>query len=510
MWKSFALFLRAIGRDEATLAAEDKVILQRIYDEVNRQAEAAGNEGVSALQARCDAIMGTARAATQTAVSAVKAGVLEFAAGLLSGKDTVVEAQRKIMDELPEVISAVKLHETRAAEGQTMEFVVPGPDAELSKRDIVTILGEQRDDTTLYRRAAKAMLAHSKGSGEFMPGIMKELSTRQGLLRVHDEDGPPRVRMIPANAGSVAVQNLLTTLLNLGYDEGIDVTDALVTQLPTSAEEDTLPEVEGEDGVRFVKQGEVYPMMGAQARTVTVKYLKYGAAIAEFRETMLFDRLGTTQSMLSSAGRQLRNKRAAIRIYRICDTTGLDGKYINYPGSSDGATTLYSVTADAFRSNINKVASNGLAAVANITAARLLLRKMKLKDGSFVKPVLRVILVPEALALTAWGLVNSVYDPQLTATYPQTTIPNYFGGKMPNQPNPVVVSDPLIDSLSATSWYCGDPSRQFFEKVVWAPEVVPVIVGSPDSLRDVVRAWKASACTEVAALSNMFFIKSEA
>jgi hypothetical protein len=510
MWKTFALFLRAIGRNEADLAPEDRTILQKIYDETNRQAEAAGAEGLATVQARSDAIMGTARAAAATAVPAVRADLLEFAAGLLSGKDTVVEAQRKIMDKLPDFLKQAKLHETRAAEGQTMEFIVPAPDAELSKRDIISIFGSEREEPALYRRAARAMLKHAQGNSEFMPGIMKELATRQGLLRVHDDDGKPRVRMIPANAGSVAIQNLLTTMLSLGYDEGIDVTDALVTPLPTSAEEDTLPEVEGEDGVRFVKTGEPYPQMGAQGRTVTVKYLKYGAAISEFRETMLFDRIGTTQAMLSSAGRQLRNKRAAIRIYRICDNTGLDGKYVNYPGSSDGATTLYSATADAFRGNINKVTSNGLAAVANITAARLLLRKMKLKDGSFVKPVLRVILVPEALALTAWGLVNSVYDPQLAMAYPQTTIPNYYGGKMPNQPNPVVVSDPLIDSLSATSWYCGDPSRQFFEKVVWAPEVVPVIVGSPDSLRDVVRAWKASACTEVVALSNMFMTKNEA
>jgi len=518
---NFETWLRSLGTDPEKLDEATKKVMRKIFDDLQTaqaQAQApkpaADNDGAQRSFARSSLILGTARAAVATANDKVKAGILEYAAELAGdAKITAEEAQRKIAEKAMELVKASTAATAVADEqrGNILLSAMPAdPDAILSRQEIVSIFSEPRQDRALYKRAAKSVIKHSELGHELsLREITEALREKTGLLRIHDEaGGSPSVRTVTASSANVAIQSVLTYLLTKVYDQQPDITDQLVTIILSNAAEETLPEVETEDGVRFVKEGDLYPMLGGSMISVKTSYKKAGAAISQTRENSIFDRLGRVQVYLTSLTRQLKSKRAQFRLARICDSAALDGRYIARPGNDNGTAAFYTTVADN-RGNLNLVESNALANETDIDNVKARLDAMKLMDGTYVLAALKVLLVPSALQATAWKIVNSIYAPSASG---QFFLPNPYGPGGMLGAAPVVLSHPLVATYggAATTWFAGDPAQQFYEKEIWPVEVVPKMTGGEMALRDIISLWIGSFCIDVVALSNMFFVKNTA
>lgn len=519
MWETFEEFLRAFGIDPEQLKGKEREVMQKMYDTFKRRESEAAAEGHKAEE-RFQAILNTARAACATGTDHVRAELLSYASELASKRESSVdEAQRKIVEKAAELAKTPDTSRTATADEQRAEAALPADsNAVLSRSEIVSAFTDHGHERSVVRRAARSVVEHMEHGDEIdMRGLLEDLRKKdtegnRGLLRLHVEDGgSPAVRAVTASSINVAIQSVLTYLLNKQYSVRPPVSDDLVTTIPSTAAEDTLPEVETEEGVRRVKEGEPYPLMSGTERSVKVGYFKWGAAIAQTRENSVFDRLGRVQVLLTSLARQLRRKRDEFRLARICDSTAIDGRYIARPGDDNGAAAFYSTTADT-RGNVNLVESNGLADETDIDAAIAALDAMQLKDDSFVMPELRVVLVHSTKKATAWKILNSVFAPSAVAATGQPNMPNPYGPGGLLSEMPRVIAHPLVGTYAgaATTWFAGDPAQQFYEKEVWPVEVVPKMAAGEMALRDIVGLWIGSFCADMVALSNMFFVKCTA
>lgn len=512
---TFEEFVRKYaGKDPSEIDDSVRSRLREIYE-----TYVAKRQEPATVIERYNTVLGTARAAVATASETVKAGLLEHAMTLASDNEiTVDEAQRKITEKLKELVKAdAGTRETGVADDQRtdVEYAVPtDPNAVLGRQEIVSALGEERDDRSVYDAAARSLIHHME-HGNPMPSerLFKDLEGRTGQLVIHDEVGSPRRRTVTASSANVAIQTVSTMLLQRTYNELPDRTDALVTTIPGGAAEVTFPEVETEEGVKRLKENEPYPFLGGADREVKSGHVKYGAAVSQSRENSLFDKLGRFMIYITSLSRQLKRHRREFRLARVCDSNSLDGRYIARPGNSEGSSAFYSATED-HRGNANLIASNGLADETDIDAVVQQLEGMQLTDGTNVMPELRVVLVDSSKRATAWKILNAIYAPSIAAASQtlQTLIPNPYGPEGMYQERPVIISDPKVGTYAgaATTWFAGDPKGQFYEIEHWGVEVVPVLTDGSMQLRDIVNAWKGGFCIDLIALSNMFFVKNTA
>jgi len=483
----------------------------------------AGERGENAEQAeaRRKAIFSAARAAGGTARPEARAALLELADELTGKREVKVEdAIRQLGEKAVELVQAGGGEPAPAGEQRAVvtEARVGDRDAVLSRSEILSAFTDRGNDRTAVRAAARSVVAHMQEGDEIdFRSILRDIQERdgqelRGRVRVHVEDGgAPTVRTVTASSANVAIQNVLTYLLNKTYAENPPKTDPLVTVVPSSAAEDTLPEVETENGVRRVKEGEPYPILSGSERDVKTGYFKFGAGVAQTRENSVFDRLGRVSVHLTSLARQLRNKRDAFRLARICDSTSFDGRYIARPGNDAGSAAFYSASEDN-RGNVNLKASNGLSDETDIDNAVQILDGMKLLDGTYVMAELKVLLVDSSKKAGAWKIVNSLFSPSVAYDTGNFMAKNPYGPEGLLSEVPKIISHPLVGTYAGatTTWFAGDPSKQFYEKEVWPVEVVPKVVGGEMALRDIVGLWIGSFCADLVALSNMYFVKSTA
>jgi len=529
----FEQWLRDSGFDADQMEKPVKDQMRVVYNDMKRRIDEAGNppapsaggqgnapqrgENLEQFQARTSTILATAEAATATATPAVRAEVLTYANKLLRGAEPAGEVIEKIGEKVRELAGDDGGGQPVPGEqdpGERELSAVPRDlEGTLSKREIISIFGEEREDRAVYRHAGESVVRHYEhGDDMGLRGLFKDLEGRKGLLRIHDEaGGSPTVRVVSAASANVAIQVVLTTLLNKRYDERPPVTDPMITTIPSSANEETLPEVEAENGVRKVEEGQPYPIMGGTDRSVKTSYHKWGAAVAQTRENSIFDKLGRMSVLLTSLSRQLRSERDKFRLARICDYSTYDGRYIARPGDDAGSAAFYSTTAD-HRGNVNLKETNGLADYTDIDNVVQVLEDMKLLDDTYVMPQLKVLLVDSSKKATAWKIINSLYCPPVGDETANPMQVNPYGPEGMYSNIPMVLSHPLVGTYAGadTTWFAGDPAQQFYEKEVWGVEVAPKMTDGEMALRDIVGLWIGSFCCDVVALSNMFFVKNTA
>jgi hypothetical protein len=510
---TFEQWLKARGLEKGKMDEGTLAIMRDIF-----KNDVEGKDERARLAAkRAQTILGTAQAAAEGANDKIARQLLAYATDLVRDDEVSAEdAPAKITDKVRELMSDEDNLIPAPAPGQqntsgTRELpAITGTGNGLTRSDIVDIFGQERDDRALYRRAGQEISGLVRDGNMDMRGLFKDLEGKTARCRaVTDERGT--VRTVTLGSSNVVIQHVMTALLNMAYKETPDITDELVTVVPSTNRSNILPEVEADDGVRRVKEGEPYPFFGTSERDVTTSHLKWGAALGETRENSIMDDLGRMMVSLVSLSRQLRRNRANFRLARICDSASFDGRYIGRPGNSAGSSAFYSSTED-HRGNVNLKASNGLADYTDIGNVVNILEEMQLKDGTFAMGELKVIMVPSALKATAWKIINSLYCPPTGSDTANPMQVNPYGPEGMYSDMPKVLSHPAIATYTgnATTWFAGDPSRQFFETEIWGPEVMPKVTGGEMAIRDIVNLWIGSFCIDLVALSNMFFVKSTA
>lgn len=516
MDKEFIEFLRKHGINPEEVKA-DEGTRSKMMDIFNtmKETEESSNE----VKSRNALIMGTARAAVASATPAIKAGMLEFACTLVDDdKVSVDDAQRQLTDKVVELVKQEGTRATTTADDQQTErsfTVTRDPNAILNKQDIVSIYSEERSDRSLYEQAARSFIQHQRTNGSLTMGdIAKDLEGRSGSLVVVNESGSKSVRRsITAASQNVMIQAVYTQMLRAEYEGIEDETDRLVTIVPGSPGEGTIPEINISGTWKPIKEGEPYPMIGSTERELKLGHYKFGAGFSQTRESMLFDAPARATRILQGLASQGRNTRKEFRLARVLDSTKFDNRHVPHYGDDNGNNAFYVTTADEL-GNSNLLESNGLVDETDISAVRLKLAEMQYEPNSYVRPQLNVIVVPMLLDDTAWKIINAVYAPSIASADQtvQTLVLNPEGPMRTGRAKPTIITDPIISSLTSdnTTWYAGEPSKQFVEIEYWPLEVVPAKVGGDMEFRDIIAAWKGSFCSYIVSDGNKHFIKCTA
>jgi hypothetical protein len=525
----FKEWLRERNLDPEALDDETRDVLRAIYyreqdtiAELKRdQRNADGDEeteqarrNLEQYQARSQLILGTARAMVATADDKTARTILDFAAGLVDDTEVGVGAVPGKLAERLQKITAEAGDAADPTPARTRDFAAArNPDEVLSKRDIIAAFGEVREDFNVYQQAARSVAQHqASGCGFAGRELLDELDGRTATLIVHEgEDrgaARPRRRAIQASAANVAIQFVLNTALDRIYEEVEDDTSMLTTQVPASPGEGLIPEVNAGSGVARIREGEPYPMVDSTERSLKTSYVKVGGALTQTRENSVMDALGRYTRVMQGIVQEAAQEEAAFRLARVCGSTAWDGRYVAYYDDNNGASDFYSISADTF-GNVNLIESNGLDNETDLDNVFQQFGEMQRANGVYVNPRMRVLLGAHQKRAAYWKILNAVYAPSVTTN---ANIVNPFGPQGMLDAVPTLITHPLVSTYAGeeTTWYAGDPARQFVEVVYWNLEFTPVMTSGEMELRDIVSAWKASWCKDIVADGKMFVVKCTA
>jgi len=175
-------------------------------------------------------------------------------------------------------------------------------------------------------------------------------------------------------------------------------------------------------------------------------------------------------SLLSDLGAGAREVMEWIQIGWIIDYWGSRGTnpQLQSLNLNRAATSLFSSTANTpgpRAPNGTRILNNRLEDPTDLENARARLVSMRNPAGFPVANWLETILVPDAAWQRAWEALKSEKTP---GVFNQQ---NFFGpsGAMPS---PRLISSPMLDLFTTTSWYAGRPGRQIIRKWATRPEVV--------------------------------------
>jgi hypothetical protein len=168
----------------------------------------------------------------------------------------------------------------------------------------------------------------------------------------------------------------------------------------------------------------------------TYSLATFGEIVAITRKTIVNDDLQALTRVPAGLGQAAANLES--------DTVW--GIIINNGNMADGAALF------VLAGHGNLKATNGLAAVANITAARVQMRTQKGPKGTILNLVPKYLIVPAALEGIAFQLINPI---NLAATAATSDVPQFVRSMIP-------IVEPRLDAAAngTTTWYtAADPSQ---------------------------------------------------
>lgn len=303
---------------------------------------------------------------------------------------------------------------------------------------------------------------------------------REGL------DGIEINARVPGDSGQRAVTTgafpLLTSALvvigvNEAYEEIEDPTPELVTDVDDMKRESAFVGVLSADKSDITRKTELdeYTSFSAGEESFHVSHLDQGFQIVLSQALIDEADLPNVVARLTAVGQLAKTYMVEQVLRRITDhdgsaASGAEPYVLHGPTSSAGRALFVTAnTAPLTRlpSSGNRILNNPLADIANLEAARARLSSMTDSRGKRIHIPLerRKLLIPDALMLRAWTLLNSAGTPGVFNEV------NMFGPDGPARPR-TVVSDARLDDLSTSAWYYGDFQRQFVRKFKIRPEVV--------------------------------------
>lgn len=281
---------------------------------------------------------------------------------------------------------------------------------------------------------------------------------------------------VTTNALKVVTSELLAAELLKGYDSVPSIAERLVTTMPISGvREQKIAGFTSIGEPSLVEENHPYPHTGFTDKYVLTKADKYGSMLSLSMEAIMFDQTGDLQRRARMIGERTREHRERIIIEAVC---GARSCY--YPSGVD--TTLYS------GANFNLIGSSGVTGYTSAVALAdwtdldtvRVMRATKIlddrTDGGTPQPIggvntgEQILLVPEALRGTAMTIFDQTMGRVLTnsgnniAEFSRNPMAAYLSD---------VLSSPFVDSATgtATTWFYGNPKRQFVWAEVYGPKV---------------------------------------
>lgn len=357
-------------------------------------------------------------------------------------------------------------------------------------RDVrIPLNPDSTEDLELFR----AFGARSKFA---FRGLLMERANRTG--------GAINTSLFPVVAGDTII-NVINTNSLTADDPNIALASQLVSEMPDKLPVSTIPEGYAQSAWREVHEEEEFPSRTAGESYVTIGRKKFGEMVKVTREAIRDDRTGLIMMLAENVGTTHPKERARYIIEKVLDL----GTDVYKP--SGVATALYSASARDGAPAGNLVTSNGLSSEANIKAARLVLAQMTDKDPGSTDPrrigaQLRLLLVSEASRDVAMKIVGMPLE--------YSVGDSDGGGMVLNAVNPYfglkVMSSYILDENTATTWYCGDPAKQFRLKLSDPYRVERQIASNSDEMfnADLEIKIKVAEEFEVGTIDYRYFLKN--
>jgi len=276
---------------------------------------------------------------------------------------------------------------------------------------------------------------------------------------------PLQEAAVDSTAFSAVFGQILFSRVMNEYSQDIWVCDQLVDTIQTTQLSERAPGFQLQDENAEVNEGMPYPEAGMTDEYVGfVSGKKRGEILSITEEAVFRDNTGFLLRKAGNISHYLRQQKEQ-RILNV--VTGTTNAYrIN--GTN---TALYSATAASAGGHGNLVATNALVDWTDVDAVLALIALQRESDMTTpVVVMVRQVLVPKALFATAMRVLDATGNYYLSRVNAAAGTPDTQYGMQGSNPYAgqyALVSTPLLDALSTSSWYMMDGPRAFVYRQHW-------------------------------------------
>jgi len=276
------------------------------------------------------------------------------------------------------------------------------------------------------------------------------------------------MRTITTSAFPIMTGNLVIAMINKGYNEIPKIGQELVMEIDDPKKVTTIAGMSTTDSKKDeVKEKEDFPEISASEEKVEIRHRKNGRKLTLTAETIQENEIANFILMVNDLTKFVYRRVERLTLERITDHYGSGTSpkepYVYRPNGV--GTALYSATANTpgARAPLGaRIENNQYKDETDLENARMRLSGMKDDNGERIGAPDRsqtIILCPNALVGKISKTLNSQYVPGV-----RNEVSNWGPEGRFHIPVERLLSSPLMDDLSSTAWYYGDPKSQFIRK----------------------------------------------
>jgi len=322
-------------------------------------------------------------------------------------------------------------------------------------------------------------------SWERVPNLGKLFHSLDAVDVVAQEPRCGEERTITASAFPVLCGALTVAGFNKAYAQQPTISQELVTEVNDNKRFSEYISLQSIDiDVDGVREGQDFPLIGAGEETFSIHHKRGGRRFQITSEAIEENDVSNIVRLVNALARLASNHIERQSLRRICDIDG-SGSSPAEPYAlhwNKTGTALYQTsnsTLTQLPSDGNRYENNALVDTTDLDNARGRLAGMKDNNGEriYIPMSECTLLVPDALMATASKLVNSELEPGIANEM------NNWGPAAKTGWRPRLLSSPMLDDLSATTWYLGWFDQQFTRKWKLQLEYATQSGNTPDFVR---------------------------
>jgi len=289
-------------------------------------------------------------------------------------------------------------------------------------------------------------------------------------------------RAIESSAFPVLTGTLTVAGVNAAYQAVPEITSQLVTEMDDNKKITTLVGILSlaeAANVERVPEGKPFPLLGAAEEKFQLHHRRRGARIVVTQELIDENDIAGIVGRVNALGEWAAEQIEKQSLRRVCDidgsgTTPAEPYVLRRNGTGVSLYQTSNATQDRLGASGNRLTNNALVDSTDIENARLRFSAMKNSRGERISVLNSeaVLLVPDALLVNAWKILNSTLEP---GVWNEKNFNGPEGGFRPR-----LLSSPKLDDLSTSAWYLmASPTKQFCRKWKLRPETVVLPGTSP-------------------------------
>jgi len=302
---------------------------------------------------------------------------------------------------------------------------------------------------------------------------------------------------VDSNAFSDIIGVLLAQKITEAYTLVPSIGDSLVSVMQSRRKSERYAGFKATEQPKEVLEGMPYEESELQDKYSTSEANKYGRLLNVTEEAILFDQTGQLLMRASGIGEKARYHRENLIIEGVTDANS------TVFSPQGAAEALYRVAVGTNSNIINRLATNALVDWTDIDNAMQVFADMTDDQGELIVSMPNTLLVPYALDATAKRVVNAT-EVRTTSGATITTIGS----------NPVtgltVLSSPLVDAQSSTTWYLGNFPREFVWQEIWPLQVTRTRLPQLATVQDVIVTYKTRYFGGISAIDDVYVVQNTA